>query len=143
MVDVFTVLLVFLLKSYAAEGTLTAAAQNLQLPASTSTVTPRTTLTITVSQDAVFVDDERVTSLRQVADTDGLYLPELGRALKARADKSRFIAGSNTGSSFRGQVTILGDRQTSFSILQKVMFTAAASEFSDIALAVYQRSRTG
>src|SRR3972149_2638532 len=36
MVDGFTVLLVFLLKSYAAEGTLTAAAQNLELPASTS-----------------------------------------------------------------------------------------------------------
>ena len=143
MVDVFTVLLVFLLKSYAAEGTLTSAAQNLQLPASTSTLTPNTTITITVSQDALFVEDEHVTSLRQAAETDGLYLPDLGRALKARAERTRFIAGTNAGLSFRGQVTILGDKQTSFSILQKVMFTAAASDFSDIALAVYQRSRNG
>lgn len=143
MVDVFTVLLVFLLKSYAAEGTLTAASQNLQLPSSTSNATPNTTITITVSQDNLFVENERVTSLAQVAATDGLFLPDLGRALKTRADKARFIAGTNPGLSFRGQITILGDKQTPFSILEKVMYTAAASDFSDIALAVYQRSRAG
>jgi len=143
MVDVFTVLLVFLLKSYAAEGTLTAAAQNLELPASTSSVPPQATITITISEDALFVEDERVGDLAMLAATEGLFVPDLGRALKARVEKARFIAGSNAAVSFLGKVTILGDKQTPFAVLEKVMYTAAVSEFGDIALAVYQRSRAG
>jgi len=141
MVDVFTVLLVFLLKSFAAEGTLTAAAQNLELPSSTSSLTPQATITITVSEDALFVDDERVAELAQLAGIDGLYLPALGQALKVRVDKARFIAGNNTTVAFQGKVTILGDKKTPFALLERIMYTASASEFGDIALAVYQHSR--
>ena len=143
MVDVFTVLLVFLLKSYAAEGTLTAAAQNLELPASTSSVPPQATITITISEDALFVEDERVGDLATLAATEGLFVPDLGRALKARVAKARFIAGSNAAVAFSGKVTILGDKQTPFAVLEKVMYTASVSEFGDIALAVYQKSRAG
>jgi biopolymer transport protein ExbD len=142
MVDVFTVLLVFLLKSYAAEGTLTAAAQNLELPSSTSSLTPQTTTTITISEDSLFVDDERIADLARFSGIDALYVPELGQALAARAQKARFIAGANAAAAFQGRVTILGDKKTPFATLEKIMYTASQSEFGDIALAVYQRSRT-
>jgi len=58
-------------------------------------------------------------------------------------EKARFIAGSNAAVSFLGKVTILGDKQTPFAVLEKVMYTASVSEFGDIALAVYQKSRAG
>jgi biopolymer transport protein ExbD len=143
MVDVFTVLLVFLLKSYSAEGTLTAAAQNLELPASTSSLTPQPTITITISQDTLFVDDEQVGTLVALTDGDGPYIPELGKALKARVDKARLIAGRNPSHAFQGRITILGDKDTPFATLERVMYTASSSEFGDIALAVYQKGRTG
>lgn len=143
MVDVFTVLLVFLLKSYAAEGTLTAAAQNLELPASTSSLTPQPTITITISEDRLFVDDEQIGTLVELTDGAAPYIPALGRALKARVDKARLIAGSNPSHTFQGRVTILGDKNTPFATLERVMYTASSSEFGDIALAVYQKARTG
>jgi biopolymer transport protein ExbD len=143
MVDVFTVLLVFLLKSYSAEGTLTAAAQNLELPTSTSSLTPQPTITITISQDTLFVDDERVGPLADLTDGDAPYIPALGEALKARVAKARLIAGSNPSLSFQGRVTILGDKDTPFATLERVMYTASSSEFGNIALAVYQKGPTG
>ncbi len=143
MVDVFTVLLVFLLKSYAAEGTLTAAAQNLELPSSTSSLTPQPTITITISEDALFVEEERIGPLAELSGGADPYIPELGKALKARVDKARLIAGSNPSHTFQGRVTILGDKGTSFATLERVMYTASSSEFGDIALAVYQKGRTG
>lgn len=143
MVDVFTVLLVFLLKSYSAEGTLTAAAQNLELPASTSSATPQPTITITISEDTLFVDDERVGTLVELTAGDTPYIPALGQALRARVEKARFIAASNPSHSFQGRITILGDKNTPFATLERVMFTASSSEFGDIALAVYQKGRTG
>lgn len=141
MVDVFTVLLVFLLKSYAAEGSLTAAAPNLELPSSTSSLAPQATVTITVSEDALFVEDERIGSLKSLASAEGLYLPSLGHALKTRADKARLIAGRNQSVSFQGRVTIMGDKNTPFATLERIMYTASVSEFGEIALAVYQRKR--
>jgi biopolymer transport protein ExbD len=141
MVDVFTVLLVFLLKSYSAEGTLTAAAQNLELPSSTSTIAPQPTITITISEDTLFVEDERVGTLAEFAKQDGPDIPALGRALAARVEKARLIAGSNSSVSFQGRVTILGDKNTPFATLERVMYTAARSEFGDIALAVYQQKK--
>lgn len=143
MVDVFTVLLVFLLKSYSAEGTLTAAAQNLELPASTSSLSPQPTITITISEDALFVDDEQVGPLAELTDGEAPYIPELGQALKLRVEKARLIAGSNPAHTFQGRVTILGDKSTPFATLERVMYTASSSEFGDIALAVYQKVRTG
>jgi biopolymer transport protein ExbD len=143
MVDVFTVLLVFLLKSYSAEGTLTAAAQNLELPASTSSLSPQPTITITISEDALFVEDDRIGTLTDLRDGDTPYIPALGKALKVRVDKARLIAGSNPSHAFQGRVTILGDKNTPFATLERVMYTASMSEFGDIALAVYQKGRTG
>jgi biopolymer transport protein ExbD len=143
MVDVFTVLLVFLLKSYSAEGTLTAAAQNLELPSSTSTIAPQPTITITISEDTLFVEDERVGALAEFAKQEGPDIPALARALAARVEKARLIAGSNPSVRFQGRVTILGDKSTPFATLERVMYTAARSEFGDIALAVYQQGKTG
>jgi biopolymer transport protein ExbD len=143
MVDVFTVLLVFLLKSYSAEGTLTAAAQNLELPSSTSTIAPQPTITITISEDTLFVEDERVGALAAFSEQDGPYIPALGAALASRVEKARLIAGSNRSVTFQGRVTILGDKDTPFATLERVMFTAARSEFGDIALAVYQQGKSG
>jgi biopolymer transport protein ExbD len=143
MVDVFTVLLVFLLKSYAAEGTLTAAAQNLELPTSTSSTAPQPTITITISEDTLFVDDERVGTLAELTGDPGPYIPLLGTALAARVDKARLIAGSNPSVTFHGRVTIMGDKDTPFATLERVMYTAARSEFGDIALAVYQKAKAG
>lgn len=142
MVDVFTVLLVFLLKSYSAEGTLTAAAQNLELPASTSSLTPQPTITITISEDTLFVEDERIGPLAELTAGE-IYIPKLGQALKARVDKARLIAGSNPSHTFQGRVTILGDKNTPFATLERVMYTASLSEFGDIALAVYQKGSAG
>lgn len=143
MVDVFTVLLVFLLKSYSAEGTLTAAAQNLELPASTSSLAPQPTITITISEDALFVEDDRIGALADLTEHDAPYIPALGEALRARVDKARIIAGANAPLASHGRVTILGDKDTPFATLERVMYTASMSEFSDIALAVYQQERPG
>ncbi len=143
MVDVFTVLLVFLLKSYSAEGTLTAAAQNLELPASTSSLAPQPTITITISEDALFVEDDRIGALADLTEPDAPYIPALGEALRARVAKMRIIAGSNAPAASPGRVTILGDKDTPFATLERVMYTASMSEFGDIALAVYQQERPG
>ena len=133
MVDVFTVLLIFLLKSYTSEGGLLATTQHLQLPSSTSDLQPEVTLTITVTNEAIFVHDQRVEGISQALEGDNLFLPGLGRSLTDHA--VRFGLGDGG----KGRVTILGDRRIPFRLLKRVMYTASNQGFDEISLAVLHR----
>lgn len=139
MVDVFVVLLVFLLKSYAAEGTILTTGEGLQLPVSTSSLTPRVTLNITVTREAIYVEDRKVQALKALEEGSDLLIPELARELELQAERARFISGMNPTVKFEGQVTILGDRELPFQVLEKVMYTCSVADFHQIALAVFQK----
>jgi len=139
MVDVFVVLLVFLLKSYSAEGNIMTTDKGLELPISTSTLHPQMTLTVTVSQDALYVEDKKVAELEAVRASSDLFIPGLAEELRYQVKRARFISGVNPTVKFEGKVTILGDRGLPFLVLEKVMYTCSATDFNDIALAVFQK----
>ncbi len=137
MVDVFTVLLIFLLKSYASEGGMLVTTQHLQLPSSTSDLKPEVTLTITVTTEGIFVEDQQVEGTSQALEGDDLFLPLLGRSLTDHA--VRFGLGNGA----KGRITIIGDRRIPFRLLKRVMYTASNQGFDEISLAVLHREVVG
>lgn len=139
MVDVFVVLLIFLLKSYSAEGNITTTNKSLELPLSTSTLRPYLTLNITVTKQAIYVEDKKVEDIGPIQKGQDLLIPSLAQELKYQVERARFIAGLNPTVKFEGKVTILGDRALPFLVLEKVMYTCSATDFNEIALAVFQK----
>lgn len=139
MVDVFVVLLIFLLKSYSAEGNIITTNKGLELPVSTSSLQPELTLTLTVTKDAIHVEEKKVVEVQVIQDTSELLIPALARELDYQVERARFIAGINPTVKFEGKVTILGDRSLPFQVLEKVMYTCSSSGFNEIALAVFQK----
>jgi len=135
MVDVFTVLLIFLLKSYAAEGGLLASTPDLQLPQSTSSLKPDSTLTLVITTDLIFVQDQRVMKTQEVLQSRELYIPQVGQALEENS--MRLGVERNHG----GRLTILGDRRIPFRLLKSILFTANEAGFSDLSLAVFHEER--
>ena len=130
MVDVFTVLLLFLLKSYAAEGGLLASNPDLQLPLSTSSLRPDSTLTLVVTPDLLFVQDQPVVETEKVLQNDELYIPSIGKAIKEHSRQFGLVPEQE------GRITILGDRRIPFRLLKRVLYTATEEGFSDVSLAV-------
>ncbi len=139
MVDVFVVLLIFLLKSYSAEGNIQTTNQDLQLPISTSNLQPQLTVTVTVTQSAIYVEDKKVAELKAIENRQELLISELAQELKYQVERARFIARINPTVKFEGKVTILGDRGLPFTVLEKVMYTCSSADFNDVALAVFQK----
>ena len=139
MVDVFVVLLIFLLKSYSAEGNILTTDKGLELPLSTSNLPPQVTLTVTVTQEAIYVEDKKVEEVRSIHEGPDLLIPPLAQELKYQVDRARFIAGLNPTVKFEGKVTILGDRGLPFMVLEKVMYTCSTTDFQEISLAVFQK----
>lgn len=130
MMDVLTVLLLFLLKSYVA-GEVMVPPKGVQLPASSAQQEPRSSLVVVISKDAVSIGDTPIASLDDVA-RGGLEIPPLADHLRATA--------SATPSSGARVATIQGDRDIEFRVLKRVMYTLNQNGYEDIALAVLRRS---
>jgi biopolymer transport protein ExbD len=130
MVDVFTVLLVFLLKSYSAEGTLSAPVP-VNLPSSSATTSADLNLFVTVTEKELFLDRSKIID-PSFLSTENPDIPKLNEALISLLQK-------NNPAPHQKKVTILGDRKIPYYLLKKVIYTCSQNGFTDISLAVYQK----
>jgi biopolymer transport protein ExbD len=140
MMDMFTIILVFLIKSFSVEGQLTHPSQDLTLPRSTTEQLPEAGLDVTVSQEWILVNEKPVEKLSNVARQSDLLIPSLYSALQKYASEAKKIE-ENYGIKFSGIVTIQGDQKLPFQTLLKVMATCGRSEYSNMRLVVYQRGK--
>jgi len=129
LVDMLTILLVFLLKSFSVEGNLVAAADDLQLPESISAERPSPALNVEITTSGVNIDGRQVVPLQRVVAADSLLIDELRGALHGIALATGIEDREN-------EVVIQCDRRLDFSVIKKVMFTCAQASFSDFSLLV-------
>ena len=143
MVDMFVILLVFLLKSYSTSPVNITPDDNLRLPASTSMKDPLDALKLVVSKKGIFVDDKKIVDLQEgkidVKDVDASdtnFIRSLYAELDVQAQKSKSIAKVNETVEFDGKVVMQADRDLPYEILRKVMYTSMMAGYSDVKIAV-------
>lgn len=126
LMDMFTILVIFLLFQASGDGEVLSIDKDVILPVSNASQLPRPALTITVTAEQVSVDGDRVADSRALLrEADPVIAPLKERLVGKRPDK----------------VTILGDRSIPFALLKKVMVTATDSGIEQISLAVLNRER--
>ena len=140
MMDILTVLLLFLLKSFVAEGEVVTPAPGVELPRSTSQERPEASLVIAIADDRISIGGETVVVLDGSIDGGlggAMVIEELEAVLDdAREQQIALAARRGEDDDWEGAITIQGDRDMSFAVLQRVMFTCNQSGFADVALAV-------
>jgi len=137
MMDILTVLLLFLLKSFVVEGEVMTPIPGVDLPESTSDTTPRAAVVIAIFDDSVMMDGDVVASVSAAVASPDLLIESLAARLDEARVKAEEIARYRGGEEvFEGKVSIQGDRDINFAILQRVMFTCTVSGYEDISLAV-------
>jgi len=129
LIDIFTILLFFLLSSASEMETL-AIPRAVQLPESLVDATPQQTVVVLVNAKEIVVDGRTVASTPDVmAAADEVIAPLQAELVAARA-------GAKGGPEANPKVTIMGDKDLPYSVLRRVMATCAQAEFSDVAFAV-------
>ncbi len=143
MIDMFTIILVFLLKSYASSSVEIAVNQNVRLPSSTASTAPVEALKLIVSTKGVYVDDKQVAVIENgnIANSyldpkDQKFIRPLYDALKAQAEKSKAIAQQNKDMEFEGKVIFQADQGLDYKLLRKVMYTSSFAGYTDFKFAV-------
>ena len=139
MMDIFIVILLFLLKSYSATEQIIATDESFHLPTSESKMDPRASLNIKINRDVIVLGNEEIASSRHVLENPDLLIDPLYKRLLREADRSKFIASQNLSVKFQGEITIQGDREIPFLLLKKVMYTCSRAEYGNISLAVINK----
>ena len=133
LIDVFTILIFFLLSN---SGVETLPAASVHLPESTAKQDPKETLVIVVNATEITVDGLKVADVAPLANATDDLIP----GLKAQLDvvSARPVALAENAAQAHS-VTIMGDKDIPYQLLRKVMYTAAIANFTNVSFAVNQK----
>ncbi len=145
MMDIMTIILVFLIKSYTASSVTMTASEDVRPPLSTTRLTPKDTVAITVTPRHILVGDKVKATLdkamqpRKEEMAGKLILP-LDVALKKEVEKLKYIAERNPTAPFMHEVSIIGDRRVSYELLSSVLYTAGQNELENFRFVVISKA---
>jgi biopolymer transport protein ExbD len=131
MVDMMTILLVFLLKSYSVDQTNIIVSKDLKLPQSTETRLIDNILNVVVTTKEIMVDGTNVVNLykRQITNSDlgpdGVIIKPLLRRLirtkKLQQESVKILS--------RDKVILQADKSLKYSLIKKVLYTAGEAGY--------------
>ncbi len=138
MMDMFVIILVFLLKTYSTHGQLINPSQDLTLPSSQVRHPPELGLDVTVSSDWILVNGKPVEQTLTVEEQQDYLIPRLQDEL-LRYEREASKMEETYGAKFSGKATIQGDRNLPYQLLIKVMYTCGQSGYPNMRLVVYRQ----
>ncbi|MGZ3458199.1 MAG: biopolymer transporter ExbD [Archangium sp.] len=143
MMDMLTLLLVFLLKSFSASSAAMTASEDVRPPVSSTRATPRDTVAVTVTPRNILVGEKEVLRLKNgqlppEALQGRLVLP-LDAQLKKEVVKLKYIAARNPAAPFNRELSIIADKSIPYDMLLTVLYTAGQNELENYRFVVLQR----
>ncbi len=140
MMDMMTIILVFLLKSYQASAINVNMSEELTIPQSTTQLHPQENITVTVSAKEVAVNDRKVVDVqaglipaaaKEGGRADAFYVGAVYEALKKEVDKQKYIARYNKDAPFAGRINVVVDKKIPYRTLMDVLYTAGQAELGE------------
>jgi biopolymer transport protein ExbD len=140
MMDMMTIILVFLLKSYQASTLNVNMSADLTIPASTTQLQPQENISITLSMSELAVNDRAVLPLERGVippkykdgrKAEAFYVGPIYDALKKEVDKQKYIAQYNKNAPFSGRINVVADKKITYRTLMEVLYTAGQAELGE------------
>lgn len=146
MMDMFTIILTFLLKSYSSEGSLLTNADNLVLPNSSSKKKPQdVSLQIAISSDMVLVDNRPVVPTEDVKrisqENSDQSVPKLIETLEKSYKQEEEMVRLGALNKVEGKVVIQVDKNIDFDVLYKIMASCGKVGYNTMNFAVMEREQ--
>ena len=155
MMDMMTIILVFLLKSMSASSASLPQSNDLQMPKSVlSTEASQEGVPIIISKSHIMVEDESVVDVPSDAThgveakykrggPNDLYITKLGQTVKAWRDTDRQIRQATGKDASGSEAIVIADKDTPYRLLVEVLFTLGQNEFNKFHLMVLQSNKPG
>ena len=162
MMDMFTIILVFLLKSYSSSSVSMATSGDVAPPVSSTRLAPKDTVSVFITRCSAasqkdgkcrngmgtlmvndkivlsFEDDKFPANVKDGGDNGFMILP-LHEALKKEVDKAKYMAQYNPSAPFTGEMAIIADRAIPYRMLTEVLYTAGQAELDNYRFVVIKK----
>jgi biopolymer transport protein ExbD len=135
MMDMMTIILVFLLKSYQASTINVTMTADLTVPQSTTQL-----IGLSLSMKEILVGERLVVEIengvvpaavKEGGKADSFYIAAVYDALKKEVDKQKYIAQYNKNAPFTGRVNVVADKRIPYRTLMEVLYTAGQAELGE------------
>jgi biopolymer transport protein ExbD len=147
MMDMMTIILVFLLKSYAASSIMLTQSEDIKPPISSTRAVPKDTVAVTITPKDIMVGDRVVVTLENgqvpASQLDGRLVKPLDQALRHEVEKLKLIAARNPAAPFSRELSVIGDRKIPYDLLLTVLYTAGQAELENYRFVVLQKGEPG
>jgi biopolymer transport protein ExbD len=146
LIDFFTIVIIYLMKSYSSEGSILTNADNLTLPNSNATVKPKDiNVQIAASSDMLLVDNNPIVptdDIRRIPQTDpDPIIPKLEEKLRVAKGQEEEMVRLGAQNKVEGNVTIQIDKNMEFDVLFKIMNTCGKVGYNNMNFAVMEREQ--
>ncbi|QQR91561.1 MAG: biopolymer transporter ExbD [Myxococcales bacterium] len=144
MMDMMTILLVFLIMQFAVTSADIVQSDQLQIPYSSSQKEAEESTSITIASNAIVFEDKNLMPLKDgLVDAsqkqgggNGFLVTALFKALESRREELKLIAQYRNDRQFEGDVRIIADKRTPFRTLSEIIYTCGQSQFSKMRFVV-------
>jgi len=144
LIDVFVIVLTFLMRTISAEGNLMTSADNLVLPMSQRSKSPtEVSLTIIADQKNLTVDDKVLMTTESVRKQDSLLIKPVLDVLTKKRDEEKHAEMMGLIKEATGKVVVQFDKNTPYDIVTKVMATCGYAGYNNIKFAVTKKNEEG
>lgn len=138
LMDIFTILVFFLMVNQSEVEV--ANNDSVDLPVSIVENKPEDQLTVMVTRNEILVQGRSILAIADLESLEDKLIPALQTELRYQAGRRPVTDGEPDSGR---PITIVGDKNTPYSVLKKVMNTCAESGFNDVSLAVNHRQAAG
>lgn len=141
LLDILTILLVFLIQSYNASGVIINVPDGITLPRSITDSQNTFGVNVQVSADKIWVDDKEVLNTasmpEKIYDNDGRRIISLYNELvRVKENIKRSEKTSPDAKKFSGIANLVIDKTLKYNYVKRVMFTCADAGFKEFKFVV-------
>jgi biopolymer transport protein ExbD len=134
LMDMLTIMLLFLLTSFSTSGALATASEGLQPPRIVTKNKPKKAVVVGISKYHVFFNKEPIVEVEKVlAQKNTFLIAELAERLEAEATKAQDLE-DRFGIAWNRELLVFGDKEVPFNVLLKVVVTCGRNQFSNLRL---------
>jgi biopolymer transport protein ExbD len=143
MMDMMTIILVFLLKSFTSSTSIIPQDANMSLAPSLTRMTVKQAVPVTITKRVVLVEGEAVAPINNGKidpalkrdGENGYYITPLVDMLQRLSNKERKVA-EMTGRPFDSELMIVADRNTPYRLLTEILYSCGQAGYANYRLLV-------
>ena len=153
MMDMMTIILVFLLKTMSASSASMPQSNDLQMPKSIlTTEASQEGVAVLISKSHIVVDDNIVCPVPsdpthgiegkyKRSGPNDLYIVPLANSLQSWRERDKQVRAATGAKDLRSEAIVIADQNTPYRLLVEVLFTLGQTEFSKFHLMVLQGAK--